>query len=206
MTDAHRQLMADVRATGSPAVHLDPPQVIVVAPDRPGILSSVAGTLALHGLDVRSADATSGEGVALEVFTVEVRRSAWPDTERLRRDLDAVLADRLALDEELAKHAQAYARTVHPASARPVVTRVVVDNTASASSTVVEVRAADEVGLLHRVTKALFRCNLDVVSARVSTIGSEVVDAFYVRDPSGAKVTDPAALSRLQLTVRGAIS
>ena len=32
-------------------------------------------------------------------------------------------------------------------------------------------RAPDELGLLHRVTRALFDCDLNVVSARVSTIG-----------------------------------
>ena len=51
-------------------------------------------------------------------------------------------------------------------------------------------RAVDELGLLHRVTRTLFDCDLDVVSARVSTVGDAVVDAFYVRDAAGQKVTD----------------
>ena len=69
----------------------------------------------------------------------------------------------------------------------------------------VEVRAVDEVGLLHRVTRALFDCDLDVVSARVSTIGTEVVDAFYVRDADGGKVSDPAALADLEAAVRAVL-
>jgi [protein-PII] uridylyltransferase len=81
-----------------------------------------------------------------------------------------------------------------------------VDNTASASSTVVEIRALDEVGLLRRVTQALFDAGLDVVSARVSTIGDEVVDAFYVRDAAGGKVTDPATLERVEEALRAAIA
>jgi [protein-PII] uridylyltransferase len=70
---------------------------------------------------------------------------------------------------------------------------------------VLEVRAADELGLLHRVTRALFDCELDVVSARVSTIGSEVVDAFYVRDAAGAKVTRPEDLDRIELAVKAVV-
>ena len=66
------------------------------------------------------------------------------------------------------------------------------DNEASATSTVVEIRAVDEVGLLHRVTRTLFDCDLDVVSARVSTVGDAVVDAFYVRDAAGAEGHRPA--------------
>jgi [protein-PII] uridylyltransferase len=84
--------------------------------------------------------------------------------------------------------------------------QVQVDNAASSTSTVIEVRAPDEVGLLHRVTQALFDCELDVVSARVSTIGSEVVDAFYVRDVSGLKVTDEVALERVSGSLRAAVA
>jgi [protein-PII] uridylyltransferase len=205
LTDSHLRLIDEARANGTPAVVLEPPQVVVAAPDRPGLLSQVAGVLALHGLDVRSADATSREGVAVEVFTVEVRRSTWPDSARLRRDLSAVLAGQLALSDQLAEKARAYG-SPRPTSARPVVPRVVVDNDASASSTVVEVRARDELGLLHRVTQALVACDLDVVSARVSTIGSEVVDAFYVRDTDGQKLADDAALAGVERALVATLS
>ena len=70
----------------------------------------------------------------------------------------------------------------------------------------VEVRAADELGLLHRVTRALFDCDLDVVSARVSTLGDAVVDAFYVRDAWGTKVTDPRTLDLVERTLRAVVS
>jgi [protein-PII] uridylyltransferase len=74
-----------------------------------------------------------------------------------------------------------------------------IDNDASAGSTVVEVRALDDVGLLHRITAALFALDLDVVAARVSTGGHEVVDAFYVRDTAtGGKVTDPVRIQRVK--------
>jgi [protein-PII] uridylyltransferase len=205
VTEAHRALMEEVRTTGAPVVVADPPQVTVAAPDRRGLLSSVAGVLALHGLDVRSADATGADGVALEVFNVEVRRQRWPEGSRLRQDLVEVLAGQLALEEELAEKARAYAGAGRPSAAHPVVPQVLVDNEASVSSTVVEVRATDELGLLHRVTRAFVTCNLDVVSARVSTIGPAVIDAFYVRDALGHKVEDPRAISRLELTVRAAV-
>jgi [protein-PII] uridylyltransferase len=206
VTDVHRRMMEEVRAGGRPAVLLDPPRVVVAALDRRGLLASVAGTLALHGLDVRSADATGENGVAAEVFTVEVGRGSWPDSARLREDLESVLSDRLALDDRLAAKARAYAGRHRPSAAHPVVPRVTVDNTASATSTVVEVRAPDELGLLHRVTRALFDCDLDVVSARASTLGDAAVDAFYVRDASGAKVTDPGGLELVERTLRAAVT
>ncbi len=206
VTDGHRAVMQEVRVGGEPAVVLEPPRVVVAAPDRPGLLASVAGILALHGFDVRSADASSEGGVAVEAFTVEVARGAWPDSARLRRDLEAVLAGRIALVDQLEAKAAAYAGARRAATAHPNGMQVSFDNDASASSTVVEVRAPDELGLLHKVTDALFACDLDVVSARVSTIGSEVVDAFYVRSSGGLKVTDAAPLARVERAVRTALA
>ena len=82
---------------------------------------------------------------------------------------------------------------------------VSVDNEASETATVLEVRAPDEIGLLHRITRALFEADLDVVSARVSTLGEMVVDAFYVRESDGAKVTDAGRLSADHGSNRGRI-
>jgi [protein-PII] uridylyltransferase len=72
-----------------------------------------------------------------------------------------------------------------------------VDNDASETATVLEVRAPDEIGLLHRITRSLFDSGLDVVSARVSTLGEMVVDAFYVREPGVGKVTDRERLGHI---------
>ena len=185
----NRDLMEEVRQTGLPSVSLQPPQVIVAAPDRRGLLSSVAGALALNGMDVRAANVSGEDGVAVEVFTVEVARGTWPDTAKLRQDLAAVLADPMAIGERLSERERIYPHRRGSAAHLPG-SDVSVDNEASETATVLEVRAPDEIGLLHRITRALFEADLDVVSARVSTIGEMVVDAFYVRESDGAKVTD----------------
>jgi [protein-PII] uridylyltransferase len=45
--------------------------------------------------------------------------------------------------------------------------------------------------LLYRVTAVLERCGVDIRSARVSSLGRSVVDAFYVTGADGQPV--PAA-------------
>ena len=187
-------------ATGLPSVSLQPPQVIVAAPDRPGLFSSVAGALALNGMDVRAANVSGEDGVAVEVFTVEVARGTWPDTAKLREDLAAVLSDRLAIGERLSERERIYPLRRGSAAHLPG-SDVSVDNEASETATVLEVRAPDEIGLLHRITRALFEADLDVVSARVSTLGEMVVDAFYVRESDGAKVTDDGRLSDITAAI-----
>ncbi len=193
---SNRELMTEVRASGLPSVSLQPPHVIVAAPDRPGLFSSVAGALALNGMDVRAANVGGENGVAVEVFTVEVARGTWPDTAKLREDLAAVLSDRLALGERLSERERIYPLRRGSAAHLPR-SDIKVDNEASDTATVLEIRALDEIGMLHRITRALFDAGLDVVSARVSTLGEMVVDAFYVRDSSGSKVTDVIRLSEI---------
>jgi [protein-PII] uridylyltransferase len=193
---ANRDLMEEVRQTGLPTVSLQPPHVIVAASDRRGMFSSVAGALALNGMDVRAGNVSGEDGVAVEVFTVEVARGTWPDTAKLRADLTAVLSDRMAIGERLSERERVY--PLRRRSAAGVQgSDVGVDNEASETATVIEVRAPDEIGLLHRITRALFEADLDVVSARVSTLGDMVIDAFYVRESTGAKVTSPDRLDAI---------
>jgi [protein-PII] uridylyltransferase len=197
--EAYRDMVDEVRQSGQPSVRLDPPQVVVAAPDRRGLFSAVAGVLALHGLNVRAANVSGDEAVAVavEVFTVEVARGTWPDTAKLRQDLSAVLSGELAIAERLTQRETLYERSRRPAAAHLPGSDVGIDNQASDSATVLEVRAPDQVGLLHRLTRALFEADLDVVSARVSTLGDLVVDAFYVREAGGSKVTDPGRLEAI---------
>jgi [protein-PII] uridylyltransferase len=201
---AYRALVEEVHTSGLPSVSLEPPRVVVAAPDRPGLLSAVAGALALNGMNVRAANVSGEGGVAVEVFTVEVARGTWPDTARLREDLAAVLSDPMAIAGRLSERGRIYP-TPRRSAAHVPGADVKVDNEASESATVLEVRAPDEVGLLHGITRVLFEASLDVVSARVSTLGDLVVDAFYVRESTGAKVTDPERLTDITTAIWAAL-
>jgi [protein-PII] uridylyltransferase len=147
-------------------------------------------------MNVQAANVSGEDGVAVEVFTVEVTRGNWPDTAKLRADLIAVLSDEMPIGERLSERERVYPLRRRTAAHDPG-PDVTVDNDASETATVLEVRAPDEIGLLHRITRSLFEADLDVVSARVSTLGEMVVDAFYVREATGAKVTDPQRLSAI---------
>jgi [protein-PII] uridylyltransferase len=194
----------ELLAARRPAIRAGGTTLTVVARDRPGLFSRVAGVLALHGLQVVWAGAHSDdEGWALERFRVasesrDARRSLRPEDrwEEVRQDLARVLDGRLALHARLAERARAYGPTTRPG--RRIESRVVVDNEASTRATVLEVHGPDSVGLLYRMTAALADLDLDLRSARVETLGDEVVDVFYVRDTAGAKVVDPVYLAEIE--------
>ncbi len=201
ITDELRVIMDTVRSRRVPAISIDDPMVTVVAPDRSGLLAEVTGVLAMHGLNVRSAVVAGEDGVAVEIFTVEPSRGRWPPVARLADDLAAIMAGTLSIEAQLAERARTYRADRRAVTPHLVSTQVTVDNNASATATVVEVRAEDVVGQLHRITQALVDYHLDVTSAKVSTFGSAVVDAFYVRGPDGRKLTDPRLISDLESAI-----
>ncbi len=163
-------------------------EVTVVARDRPGLLALATGVLALHRLDVRSASAFARGSTGVVVLRVAPRFGTLPDWRVVRDELRRALDGELAVPEVLRSREQAYARDRPPPA--PATVRLLDD--ASDTATVVEVRAADGLGVLHRIASALGGCGLDVRTAHISSLGADVVDAFYVVGPDGCKLTDPA--------------
>ncbi|MSV89780.1 MAG: [protein-PII] uridylyltransferase [Actinobacteria bacterium] len=200
-TAEHRALLAERRLI----VQGDAGTLTIVAPDRPGLFSRVAGTLALNGVDVVDASAHTEMGMALEVFRVKSVFGDEPNWLRVRADVERALAGRLALRARLAERARTYPAP-KATNARPKAPRVVVDNHTSDLATVVEVEAPDGIGVLYRITQALLECDLDIVSAKVQTLGSDAIDAFYVRDGLGAKIEDHAYLAEIERAVLHALA
>jgi [protein-PII] uridylyltransferase len=196
--------LADLAGRGRSIV-ADNGTITVVTNDRPGILSRVAGVLALRGLDVLEAVAYSTpEGHAVSRFRVVDRlRDETPWTQIIA-DLEQALDGRLAIEARLADRAREYARR------RPFApmqrTTVTFDNAASRDATVVDIEAPDAIGILYRITRALSDLDLDIRSAKVQTLGAHVVDAFYVRDRSGGKVEDAKVLAEVERAVLHAVS
>ncbi|MCU1594052.1 MAG: UTP-GlnB uridylyltransferase, GlnD [Frankiales bacterium] len=185
LTEAQEALVS----RGELALEADGEMVTVVAPDRPGLLSLAAGVLALHRLDVRNASGFARGATAVTVFRVAPRFGAFPDWAVVRDDLRHAAEGTLPLAERLQAREAAYARAGAPAALSTV--RLV--DGASETSTVVEVRAPDELGVLHRITSVFETYGLDVRSAHISTLGADVVDAFYV-----SLLTDPAVRAALE--------
>lgn len=174
-------------------------RLTVVTPDRHALFSRVAGVLSLHGLGVLDAAVATEDGWAIEVFRVESSFGPTFSWDKVVADLDLALAGRLAIRARLADRVRTYGarRPVHAAESEPE-PEVRVDLAASDDSTVVEVHATDGLGVLYRITSALSDLDLDIVGAKVQTLGPQVVDSFFVRSGDGAKVTDPAVLAEAE--------
>lgn len=185
-------------------VREEPDELDVVAIDHPGWFAKVAGVLALHGGSIVAADAfTRDDGLAVDTFRVRppegVGGAWWAGVEG---DLAEAAAGRLAIRARVAREARTERRRV--ARLPAVATTVSCEPDASGTSTIVEVQTLDRIGVLYAIATALAELQLDIVVARVQTLGHEVVDVFYVRDADGAPL-DGDHVSELELAVTAAI-
>jgi len=200
-TIAPRVGASEVRSATAVGSRPDTYELLVVALDRPGLLSWIAGALSLAGMSILTAQVfTTDDGVAVDLFEVEgawepeVGQERW---RRFRHLLRETIDGAISLDRRVDEQRRHYPP---PRTDLPVT--VAVDNRTSDFFTVIEIGAADRIGLLYDITSALADLRLDVHLARVSTYSGRVVDAFYVRDALGMKVTEPAQMGEIEAIVR----
>nr|WP_229677741.1 [protein-PII] uridylyltransferase [Caldovatus sediminis] len=174
-------------------------EVTVYAADHPGLFSRIAGALAVAGASIVDARIhTLTNGMALDTFWVQdAAGGAFDAPHRLARLsvlIEQALSGRLRVAEEIRKVRREPARL----RAVTVPPRVVIDNHASNTHTVIEVNGRDRPGLLHDVTAAISAQGLQIASAHITTYGVRAVDVFYVKDVFGLKVENERKLAALR--------
>ena len=193
----------ELARAGQTRVAIEGTDVIVVAPDGLGLLSSASGLLALHSLDVQAAEVRTERGMAVNRFSVTARFGELPDPVLLNSDLRRILAGALALDERLRAKETSYRRpSGQPSADLP---RLLWFDDQATDATVLEVRTRDAIGLLHRLTAALERAGVDIRAARISSLGEHVVDAFYLTDSEG-KVLSAAHQAEVEQAMSQAVA
>lgn len=177
----------------------------VVALDHPGWFAKVAGVVALHGGSIVAADAfCRDDGIAVDTFKVRSPQGSsgswWA---RVEGDLADAAAGRLAVRARVLDKARQDAPRV--AKLAPVPTSVTFDDDPSGRSTVIEVRTLDRIGVLYAIATALSELELEIVVARIQTIGHEVVDVFFARDGEGGPL-DADHRAEVELGVTAALA
>ena len=190
----------DVRTAAGAGSRAGSYELLVVAADRPGLLSWIAGALSLAGLSILTAKVfTTEDGVAADVFEVagafepEVGEERWREFRGLLRK---AIEGRVSLEHRMDEKRRHY-----PEPGKTQVT-VTVDNDVSDFFTVIEIGASDRIGLLYDITRTLSELKLDVHLAKVATYTDRVIDAFYVRDSVGRKLEDADQIAKLEATMR----
>lgn len=180
-------------------------EAIIYADDRPGLLADLAGAIASSGMSVRAVHAlTTEDGKAIDIFAVQ-SSDGLPidDVEQARRVHGALLGVAGARPEKQPSLNRRYGDRRSIFTVTPAVR---IENSASQDATVIETEGLDRTGLLFDLTSALSRLGLTIVSAHVATYGERAVDAFYLKNGSGEKITDTKLLGRIEKSLTQVLS
>jgi len=198
-------LLIDTRIDGQRGVT----EITICTPDHPGLFSRLAGAMAVAGASIVDARIfTMADGMALDTFWVQDATDGPFDqpsklarlSAAIHKAMSGELKPRQALREKAAGALPSRTRVFK------VPPRVLIDNKASATNTVIELNGRDRPGLLSDIARALNQLSLQVSSAKISTYGETAIDVFYVKDVFGLKVEHASKLSAIREKLLAALA
>lgn len=190
---AHIGYVRSVRK-GSPVVEIKDDRagqftlLTVVAKDKKGLLSEIAGTLNALSIDIHAAQIFtrhSTDNIAIDILFIDFEGRQLTEMKKwqLEGELTAVLSGQATIDELIARNGKKKFEKNDGLNVN------VLDNLSDHES-VIEVRALDAHGILHYLTRKISEAGFNIHSARVATWGHEARDVFYVTNSSGDKLSE----------------
>ena len=186
-------------------------EVVVCAWDRLGLLAKIAGSFAAVGLNIVRADIhTRADNVVRDVFQVcDENARHVQDISRLKQ-MEHLLRVALRPGQAAERALRTWMRYASEPPAADLANSatasvVTLDNEPSEDYTVLEIQAADRVGLLHDILEAISACNVDIAHAIVVTEESTAADVFFLQNPDGQKIRDAARLELIRAGVLAAL-
>jgi [protein-PII] uridylyltransferase len=169
-------------------------QVLVYLPDQKELFARLCGFFGRMGLSILEAKIhTTRSGYALDTFAVHDPAqpgTAYRDTLQM---VEFELAQLLA--EQPPLRAPGEGRISRQLKHFPLTPEVQIFPDDKGTHYILEVVAGDRPGLLARIAYTLAKANINVVSAKINTLGDRAEDVFLI---DGARLHDEQALLRLE--------
>ena len=167
----------------------------------PGVFHKLTGALSAKGLQILSAEINPlAHGLVLDRFTVlDPDFAGEPSRDRLQGVSQALVEALQTGATPAFRKLWRSGRSDAGAQLNPLPTQVRIDNNTSDRFTILDIFAADRMGLLYSIARTLFEMGLSVSVAKIGTYYDQVVDVFYVSDQQGQKIHDAARLEQIRL-------
>ncbi|MEM7079934.1 MAG: [protein-PII] uridylyltransferase [Pseudomonadota bacterium] len=163
-------------------------QIVIYAPDQPGLFATTVAALTRFDLSVVDAIIhTTSDDMCFDVYTVidqdgnPLERNATV-REEIRAQLTSILKGESAPKKRGRKRLSRALREL------PWPTEVEVETHGSGDATTITVLASDRPGLLSTLASLLVDLKLQLFSAKITTLGERVEDTFVVVDEHGAAI------------------
>ncbi|MEO5378394.1 MAG: [protein-PII] uridylyltransferase [Magnetococcus sp. DMHC-6] len=165
-------------------------EMLLHTADHPGLIVKISGTLAALNVNILHADIyTTKDGMAMDVFVLEDWLGGAIENEtklnRIKKTLQSVIQGRTNPETLLA--------ATDPGNRRQdtfVVPTKIESENGSDHHTVLEISTKDRLGLLFLITRIFRQHGLQIRTAKIATYGERAVDAFYLRDLYGRKLSN----------------
>ncbi len=179
-------------------------QVFVHTRARPGLFSSVTASLDRLGLSIVEARISASQGgYTMDTYTILEYDGGHIDDPGRLHEIRRLLGDTLRQDSLPAMRRRRDAnRQVEHFS---IPTTLDFSQDEANRHTIMEIQTTDRPGLLSRIAYVLMDCGISLKNAKISTFGAQVEDVFFITDPQGQPLNDPALLERLRREIIAAI-
>ena len=163
--------------------------VDIVTRDRNSLFEKLTGAFSIAGLKYFGCPCRDRkDGLAIDVFYVEDQNGGVVDdikvTEHCENSIRSFLSDQALPDQLISEKRKKADRTRRFSSedklGEKIPSQVDVYRDVSLNRTIVEVRAPDQVGLLHLIAKTISKCGFGIQFARIATEQGIATDIFNI--------------------------
>lgn len=176
-------------------------EIFVRTKNRSNVFAAVAGALDQLNLDIQDARIYSSKsGFTIDTFYVlDQNGKPLGEDPGVQEQVKQTLLSELALLDDYSEIVRR--RTPRQLKHFTMPTRTRLNNDLSTGFTVLEVVSPDRPGLLARIGRIFLEFNIQLVNARITTLGERVEDVFFIADNAGQPLSDPALCQKLQTAI-----
>ncbi len=180
--------------------------LVVTSWDRHMLLGRISGALAAENINIQSAHFyRRGDNLVLDVFRVCTPDFAPVSSENIRKRVQKSIMESLKSEDFDFRARITKPRKLQPGMAEiqaAIPQWVYINNGVSTEHTVVELQAIDRIGLLYDIFTVIGKLGHSVTHARIATERGVAVDAIYLQDKAGKKITDEKVFMKLKTQIQ----
>ena len=166
--------------------------ITVITKDFPSLLSKLCGVMAINDINIHDAKIfTRKDGIVIDTFNVtdfiSHKKLENERFSKIEEDMNLAVRGLLQLGKEVASLKTKWWRIESKLFKKKGNVKVAFEN--HERYTIIDVHSPDRLGFLYHVTSKMNELGLNIFFAKISTQGDEIVDAFYVLDRNGKKIS-----------------
>ena len=181
--------------------------VDIVTNDRPALFEKIAGGFSVAGLNILGARAvTRNDGIAIDIFYVEEGKGGIVSDSKTRKLCEKSIHSFLENENSPEKQIKDKRKKLDKSKlfsnedrfGEKIPPQVDVYHDVALGRIIVEVRAADQIGLLHLISKTISRCGFSIQFARVATEQGIATDIFNIERAAENENPSPSQFLELR--------